>query len=198
MTRATIPPEPWERQKGENTKRYEAFCRYRDSSPRSMAKVAKELGKSRQLLYRWSTEDSWVERVQAWDDEQDRIARQAQIEEIRKMRKRHADLATAMLVKSAKALQRIPEDEIKAGDVSRMVEVAAKLERVSRGDVGEVIEERDGGQAVPTVQFYMPDNGRDSVNTTKEAEDLIHHDRTAREGSDSSGLPQDATDGATI
>ena len=81
------------------------------------------------------------------------------------MRKRHADLASAMLVKAAKALQRIPEDEIKAGDISRMVDTAAKLERVSRGDVGEVIEERDGGSAVPAVQFYIPDNGRDTTES---------------------------------
>lgn len=173
MSRATIPPEPWERQKGENSKRFEAFQKFRDMPNRSISQVARELSKSRQLIQRWAGEDKWHDRVAAWDAEQDRIARQAQTDEIKKMRKRHADLATAMLVKAAKALQRIPEDEIKAGDVSRMVDTASKLERISRGDVGEVVEERDGGESIPVVQFYMPDNHRnpDITKTTNETEE---------------------------
>jgi len=43
-----------------------------------------------------------------------------------------------------------------------MVETASKLERISRGDAGEVVEERDGGPATPVVQFYIPDNHRDT------------------------------------
>ena len=118
--------------------------------------------KSGTLIGRWSGNHDWVKRAAAWDKEQDRIARQEQADDIKKMRKRHTKLATAMLVKAAKALDKMPIDEIKPGDVSRMVETAAKLERISRGDVGEVVEERDGGTAIPAVQFYMPDNHRDS------------------------------------
>jgi hypothetical protein len=169
MSKATIPPEPWERQKGESAKAYEAFSEYRDmGARRSIAKVAEKLQKSNQLLGRWSRNHEWVKRAAAWDAEQDRIARQNQIEEIKKMRKRHTDLASAMLVKAARALQRIPEDEIKATDVSRMVETASKLERISRGDAGDVIEERDGGEAPKVVQFYIPDNHRDGTEETEE------------------------------
>lgn len=156
--------EPWERQKSESTKAFEAFCAYRDmGADRSLSKVARKLSKSKALLQRWSSAYGWVERIKAWDAEQDRAARQAQLDEIKKMRKRHADIATAMIVKAAKALQRIPEDEIKAVDVSRMVEVGSKLERLSRGDTSEVIEEREGEAIAPTVQFYMPDNGRNDT-----------------------------------
>lgn len=159
-------PQPWERREEESTKAYEAFCIYRDMGrERSLSKVAEKLQKSFTLMGRWSREHGWVDRAAKWDDEQDRIEReQAQKEQakaIRDMRKRHADLAQAMLIKSARALARIPDDEIKPGDVSRMVDIASKLERISRGDVGEVIEERDGGQATPSVTFYMPSNGRD-------------------------------------
>ena len=73
-----------------------------------------------------------------------------------------------MLVKAAKALQRIPEDEVKASDVSRLMETASKLERISRGDVGDVVEERNGGDATPAVQFYIPDNGRDKKDDDEE------------------------------
>lgn len=161
MSNTILPPEPWERQKGESGKAFEAFAVYRDMPQRSIREVARKLNKSRTIIGRWSSTHEWQKRIAAWDAEQDRIARQAQMDEIRKMRKRHSDLANAMLVKAARALQKIPEDEIKAGDVSRMVETAAKLERISRGDVGEVVEERDGGESTPVVQFYMPDNHRD-------------------------------------
>lgn len=171
MSKGKLPPEPWERQEGESAKAYEAFRTYLDQgSERSVRKVAEALAKSRTLIGRWSSENKWVDRVAAWTAEEDRIARQAQLDEIKKMRKRHADLASAMLVKAARALQRIPEDEIRPGDVSRMVETASKLERISRGDVETVIEERDGGQAAPAVTFYMPSNGRDDEEEPKEDE----------------------------
>ena len=160
-------PEPWERRESESTKAYEAFCTYRDMGrERSLSKVAAKLQKSETLMGRWSGEHKWVDRAAKWDDEQDRIERETaqreQAKAIKEMRKRHADLGNAMLIKAARALQKIPDDEIKPGDISRMVDVASKLERISRGDVGEVVEERDGGQATPAVTFYMPDNGRDN------------------------------------
>lgn len=171
MSKAVIPPEPWERQKGETSRAYEAFGIYRDQGPdRSITKTAQQLHKNRTTIGEWSAKYEWVKRAAAWDAEQDRIARQNQIDEIKKMRKRHTDLATAMLVKAAKALQRIPEDEVKASDVSRLVETASKLERISRGDAGEVVEARDGGEAPKVVQFYMPDNHRDKNDEAEDEE----------------------------
>ena len=159
-------PEPWERLQDESTKAYEAFCTYRDMGrERSLSKVAEKLQKSETLMGRWSRTYDWVNRAAKWDDEQDRIERETaqreQVKAIKDMRKRHADLGQAMLIKAARALAKIPENEIKPQDISRMVDVASKLERISRGDVGEVVEERDGGKATPAVTFYMPDNFRD-------------------------------------
>ena len=162
-------PEPWERREKETTKAYEAFCIYRDMGrERSLSKVAERLQKSDTLMGRWSRENKWVERAAKWDDEQERIEREIaqkeQAKAIKDMRKRHADLGQAMLIKAARALAKIPDDEIKPGDISRFVDVASKLERISRGDVGEVVEERDGGKATSAVTFYIPSNGRDQNN----------------------------------
>lgn len=158
----TNTPEPWERQDGESTRAYEAFALYRDMGvDRSLRKVAQQLNKSLTIVAKWSTESEWIKRVAAWDAEQDRIARQAQVEEIKKMRKRHAEVANSMIIKAARALNRMKEEDIKPADISRFIEVASKLERLSRGDTSEVIEERDGGEAEPAVTFYMPSNGRD-------------------------------------
>lgn len=163
---------PWERQPGETPKQYEAFCVYRDlkkvsdpTSKRSLELAGQVLGKTKANLEPWSSRNNWVKRVEAWDEYQEKLVREEdqkqQLADIKKMRKRHADLAKAMLVKAAKALLVIPDDEIKPSDVTRMVDVGSKLERISRGDVGEVIEERQGEAVGSAVQFYIPDNSRD-------------------------------------
>lgn len=153
--------KPWERQEKESDKAFEAFVIYRDMGvSRSYSKVAEKLQKSDTLINRWGRTYNWTERAGAWDDELDKETQKAQRKEIAKMRQRHADLASQMLEKAANALRFIPEVEIKASDISRMVDVASKLERLSRGDVGEVIEERNGGDAIPAVQIYIPDNNR--------------------------------------
>lgn len=155
--------EPWERQDGETPKQFEAFVVYRDmGEERSLSKVAQHLSKTKQLLTRWSSANNWVERCAAWDREQDRILRQEQIKDIKKMRKRHADVANAMIGAATKGLKELLKhpEEMKPNDVARLVEVASKLERISRGDVGDVVEQRDGGESISAVQIYVPDNNR--------------------------------------
>lgn len=160
--KAEMPePELWERQENESTRAFEAFCAYRDLGPnRSIAKTVRKLGKNITTLTEWSSKFEWVKRATAWDDEQDRIARQQQLDEIVKMRKRHAQIAAKALEKVAEALESINSKEMSNADMTRFMDVASKLERISRGDVGDVIEERDGGEAVNPVQIYIPDNNR--------------------------------------
>ena len=151
----------WERQEGESAKAFEAFGVYRDLGPdRSIAKTGQKLGKNLTTLSEWSSKFEWVKRANAWDDEQDRVARNEQIKEIRKMRERHAKIAERALEKVTEALETIDPQEMSHMDMARFMDVASKLERLSRGDVGDVIEERDGGEAVNPVQIYLPDNGR--------------------------------------
>ena len=153
--------ELWERQENETAKPFEAFCIYRDLGPgRSLSQVAKSLGKSDTLMSRWSSEYDWVKRAAAWDNEQDRIARQEQIKEIVDMRKRHAKIAKKALDKISVALDSIDPEDMSNADIARLMSEASKLERISRGDVGDVIEERDGGEAINPVQIYIPDNNR--------------------------------------
>lgn len=166
MAKKAPIPEPWDRQPNETPKAYAAFSIYRDmGAERTLKAVAKQLNVTITNLARWSGPNEWVKRCNLWDTEQSRILRIEQEKEIKKMRRNHAKLAEAMLVKTAKALQRLPEDEIKASDIARMVEVASKLERISRGDVGDVVEEREAAEKQPPpVTFYIPDNGRDNQN----------------------------------
>lgn len=159
-------PKPWERQENETPKAYAAFCEYRDmGGQRSLSKVAAKLQKSETLMGRWSGAYSWVDRAAAWDDEQERIDREAarkeQTEAIKRMRKRQAESGHALQCKALLALKKIPIEDLSALDIVRMLVEGGKMERIGRGDVGDVIEERDGGKTAEAVTFYMPDNGRD-------------------------------------
>ena len=65
---ADPPAKPWERQPDETANAYQAFVLYRDLGvERSTSKVAAQLGKSKNICDRWSTQKSWVERVHQWD-----------------------------------------------------------------------------------------------------------------------------------
>lgn len=155
----------WERLEKETTKQYEAFCVYRDmGSDRSLRAVGERMGKSEGLMERWSSKNQWVDRATAWDDEQERIEREIaqkeQIKAIRDMRKRQAESGYALQIKGLKGLEKILLEDLSAQDIVKMLVEGAKLERIGRGDVGEVVEERDGGEAASPVTFYMPDNHR--------------------------------------
>ena len=165
MSVSKTTAQPWERQEGETVKAFEAFCVYRDlGKSRSQEKAAEKLSKSRQQMCKWSMKYNWVERVEAWEEEQDRLIRVELTKDIGAMRKKHADIANALLIKAATALKKIPDSEIKASDISKMIETATKLERISKGDVGDVIEERKGIDALDPVQIYIPDNKRGRGN----------------------------------
>jgi TusA-related sulfurtransferase len=135
--------DPWERLEGESSKAFEAFCTYRDlGANRSIRKTAQKLGKNNTTIGEWSSKYGWVERALAWDAEKDREARQEQLDDIKKMRKTHADLAVAILVKAAKRLKALTEDEMTANNIIQFVETGSKLERLSRGEPDSITEER--------------------------------------------------------
>ncbi len=174
--------ELWERQPGENPKPWEAFCIYRDlkkindpRSKRSIRQVSEILRKSEGLLERWSSENNWVERVAAWDSEQDRIKRELaqkeMQEDIRRMLKRQAEAGKFAQVKAVKALNKMPEEDIKPSDAARLLDVGSKLERIARGYVDTIIEERQGESTGSPVMFYMPDNHRQTDDENEEEND---------------------------
>ncbi len=61
-------PVPWDRLPGESQPAYKAFLAYRDAGGcRSVRSLARQVGKSRSLLFRWSSRHRWTARAQAWD-----------------------------------------------------------------------------------------------------------------------------------
>lgn len=156
--------EPWDRQPGESSKAFAAFCIYRDTPPaeRSVRDTTKKMGKKNtSYINAWCTKWKWIDRARIYDSEQDKLNRALQEKERKEMTKMHIGAARSMLKKALQGLQSIAPEEMKAGDISKMIEVASKLERLSRGEPSESTEitGKDGG-AVP-VQIYLPSNGRE-------------------------------------
>lgn len=146
-------PAPWERQPGEPARAYAAFCLYRDMAPteRSLRAVADRLygsnpaSKRRRApgqLHKWSVCWRWVERAKAWDDEQDRIAREEHLRAIREMRERHAREAVALQQKALERLKAMDPNDLSPKDVLWYIVEAAKLERISRGEPDQIQEQR--------------------------------------------------------
>ena len=141
--RLTAKPNPWEIQLDETGKAFDAFRLYRDQGPqRSTRQVALTLGKSGALINRWSSQHQWVRRVALWDRHLDRQGQLEAIEARKDMASRHARVSSLVL---SKAMQRLVGDEnnnvtaldlntLTANDVARLIDLAVKVERVSRGE----------------------------------------------------------------
>nr|WSZ96857.1 hypothetical protein OH820_15360 [Streptomyces sp. NBC_00857] len=129
------PVEPWERQSGESPQAFEAFAAYRDLGvTRSVAKVARELGKSTTLLFRWSKQYAWVMRATAYDRDQDRVFLAEQQQARRDIARRHAKLAQAFLGKAVARLQALDPRELSPAELLRYFQVAAEIERRAAGE----------------------------------------------------------------
>lgn len=98
-TQSDLPSVPtWDRLPVESDPAWAAFTCYRDMQPkRSIARVARTLGKNDSLLDRWSSRHRWVARSDDWDIYQARLRmaeRQAarEAEECRLVAEREAKL----------------------------------------------------------------------------------------------------------
>lgn len=153
--------KPWERLPEEGTEAFEAFREYRDmGEKRTQAKVGEKLGKSETLMSRWSAEYDWVKRAQAWDDEVERQASKNLLKDIAKMRARQRKQAVKMQLKGLQLLDSINVGDAKLSEIVSLMKLGMEQERICMGDVGEVVEQRDGENAAPAVQIYIPDNQR--------------------------------------
>jgi len=132
---------PWEKQRGESAKAFAAFQIYRDlGSRRSHIKVEEALKETRAagpaMVRDWSTRWSWVERVDAYDREQDRKARLDHDQALSDARRTQAMAGTLALGAGLRRLrgddstevQPLDLNELDARDVARLMETGAKLQ----------------------------------------------------------------------
>lgn len=139
---------PYDRQAEETDSTFEGFQAYRDMGlGRSLAKVASMLGKSTPLMERWSSANRWVKRAAAWDTYVDMRTRNAELRELEKMRARQIRIACDLqsfgdteLQKHRAQAKKLKKATLKPDELLRMVKEGAIMERVNRGEPGEIVQ----------------------------------------------------------
>jgi hypothetical protein len=122
----------WERQPGETSRSYEAFCTYRDlGTARSLANVGEVLGKSKALMERWSAAHSWVDRVEALEARDEMLRREAVEEHLRAIAEDHASREVRIQEKLLEIRERA------ASQSAKILEWPLTEQRVIRDEDGE-------------------------------------------------------------
>lgn len=125
--------KPWERQKGESEKAYEAFVAYRDmGEKRTIVAVCKKLEKSRTLIDRWKDRWEWKERIRAYDNDLEKEARAKAIKDRKDMTTRHIGIAMQLQKKALEALQGLSVEDMTPKDIKEYIKMATDLERLNR------------------------------------------------------------------
>lgn len=138
--------KPWERQKGESEKAYEAFATYRDmGAERSITKVAQSLNKTRALIGRWSSQWSWTERARAYDNELEKEVRAKAVKDRRAMTERHIGIAMQLQKKALEALGNLSVEDMSPKDIKEYIKMATDLERLNRTLEEESQKASEGG-----------------------------------------------------
>lgn len=145
--------QPWERQKGESARAFEAFLVYLQMGPdRSIQAVSHKLAKSIPLIKRWSSENNWVERCRAWDNYLQQEAKKAAVAEVRRMNQRHAKMASAIQATAMQALQEMGTSMVDPKNFAAIVKLATDLERQSlTAETVELDEEAKADEGVEVV-----------------------------------------------
>lgn len=133
MPSYTNSTAPWERQKGESEKAYEAFSLYlKLGAERTISAVVKELKKSRSLIDRWKDRWDWEERVREYDNDTERKAKKEAEKGLREMYTRQVKVAMTMQAKALKALDALDVEAMSPKDIKEYIKIATDLERLNR------------------------------------------------------------------
>lgn len=138
----------YDRQPDEPEDAWSAFQRYRDlPNPRpSLESYAGTLGYGGTRVRAWATRHDWASRILSWDQEVDGVRQGVVLRGTEEMAQRHIRLAKKCTDAAEKALDKIITDltqydvRMKPHEISRLVEVGSKLERLSRGEATERID----------------------------------------------------------
>lgn len=155
MTKNDKGEAAWERQKGESPQAYKAFSTYRDlGEERSQQLVSQQLGKSRQLISRWSSQWNWIERVRLYDNSLQREAYKKAVKGLSEMHTRHIKTAVLMQKKAVEALSKLEPEQMSPKDIKEFVRMASELERISRH--ATIHNQEEDIEDVEDVHIYLP------------------------------------------
>lgn len=129
-------PAAWTRLDRETAAAFSYFVVYRDLGPtRTLSAVARKCGLHEYSLTVLAKRNLWRGRAEAWDAHLDAIRLARQIEQIREMEERHADVAVKIQDKIISRLDSMSDEEIKRishQDIVRWATASADMERQAR------------------------------------------------------------------
>lgn len=127
--------QSWDRLDDEALEDFEMFACYREmgKGTRSIKAVAVEFDFSPRTIQRVASRNSWLARVEPYDDECHRLALVSLEGDTIAMRQRHARMAAVLLDKAEQAANLADPRFMHPRDIPVWLDVAAKLERLSRG-----------------------------------------------------------------
>ena len=166
--------DPWERQPGESDRMYARFSAYlqlgRTRTLTSAAEILTSTGDDANLhgsyIRTLSAQFRWVERVGAYDREQERLERERLIEQRLDMIKRHRQIANDLSAKAKLALARLTIEKITPLDLVRMFRLAATIEATALGMPFETLAVTGpAGSAllVDDLSQYTPEERRERL-----------------------------------
>ena len=145
----TVAPQtdtlPWEQRDDETAPAFEAFAVYRDLGPeRSQTMTARRLGKSRQLLGKWSVRHDWAARVREYDADVDAERRAAHLADRLKSDDQHFQLGERMLNRVRREVQRLEESDepIPPAYLAALAKAGSYLQRLGLGEATSISESK--------------------------------------------------------
>jgi hypothetical protein len=143
---------PYERQDGESKQAFEGFVVYRSLGlTRNLRDVGRKIGKNHSLIKRWSSQHNWVERAQAFDNEMDKRAILENAQLRKQMVKDHAEVSRQLLQKVKVAIEHIKPETLSPYEIAKLLEIAVKIERLSRGESTDISEISHSGEVTEKV-----------------------------------------------
>lgn len=147
----TKPKPIWHQQEKESIKAFEAFVIYCElpyvqKESRSCARVGDELGKSEDLIKRWSRNHNWQERIRAYDammtDKRQQVTERVYKDDVLQMHERHKTVARTLVAKVIARLNSMTEEQtdgMTIGEMLKMFEVGIKVEKEAIGQPSTII-----------------------------------------------------------
>lgn len=161
--------QPWDRLDDEALEDFEMFACYREmgKGTRSIKAVAVEFDFSPRTVQRVASRNSWLARVEPYDDECHRLALVSLEGDTIAMRQRHARMAAVLLDKAEQAANLADPRFMHPRDIPVWLDVAAKLERLSRGvtDTRKVEITGANGGPIEVAQTLTSAERRELLNS---------------------------------
>lgn len=103
------------------------------------------------MIKRWSSQHNWVERAEAFDEEMDKRAILENAQLRKQMIKEHAEVSRKLLLKVKAAVEHIRPETLSPYEIAKLLEIAVKVERLSRGQSTDISEISHSGEITDKV-----------------------------------------------